>query len=261
MNGPAMKYLWTPPSPLPKFAPWLAVLALMLLVPNRAARAWWIACPLAIVAVVPLTFPYLADTIVRQISGLVTVFSSLAFGLAAVWLLASYLQHRLRFVTFLYMWLVCGVMGGFAFLVRQDWDRSVELLSFLVYLEICVFLIVVSLSLAGLICRRRYRPLALTLWSAAFLTLFPLLIVVPIIGMVAFASQGGIPWFAFLGGILSQAGACFVVLLSFMLLAFSNGFYRQRLKDLLHLEAAAVPPVLPDASLIPSPEPLKGSSI
>ena len=260
MNGPAVKYLWTPPSPLPKFVPWLAVLALMLLVPNRAARAWWIVCPLAIVAV-PLTFFYLAETVLPQISSLEKVFSSLAFGLAAVWLLASYLKHQLRFVTFVYMWLVCAIMGGFAFLVRQDWDRGFEVIGLLVYLQICVFLIVVSLSLAGLTCRRRYRPLVLTLWSAAFLTLIPMLIVVPIVGIGVFMSEGSFPWLEILGGIMSQAGACFVVLLAFLLLAFSNGFYRQRLKDLLHLEAAAVPPVLPDASLIPSPEPLKGSSI
>ena len=40
------------------------------------------------------------------------------------------------------------------------------------------------------------------------------------------------------------AGITFGVLLPFLVLSFANGFYRERLKGLLHLGGAAAPPVI-----------------
>jgi hypothetical protein len=40
------------------------------------------------------------------------------------------------------------------------------------------------------------------------------------------------------------AGISFGVLLPFLVLSFGNGFYRERLKGLLHLGGALAPPVI-----------------
>ena len=49
-QGAPVVYDWVPPSLMPQFLPWLAILALLLLKPNRCASAWWIWVPLACVA-------------------------------------------------------------------------------------------------------------------------------------------------------------------------------------------------------------------
>ena len=41
-----------------------------------------------------------------------------------------------------------------------------------------------------------------------------------------------------------MAGFSFGVVLPFLVLSFANGFYRERLKGLLHLGAAAPPPMI-----------------
>ena len=63
-----------------------------------------------------------------------------------------------------------------------------------------------------------------------------------LIGMIA--SGGNVPALALLGIVGVMAGIMFGVLLPFLVLSFANRFYRERLKALLHLGAAAPPPVL-----------------
>jgi len=121
-EGAPVSYRWTPPSLIPSFLPWLAVLLLLLAKPNRCGRAWWIWLPLGCVAAMEQlsqsAFEFLP-------SGTADMFlemaGSLAFGVAAVWLLAPQLARRHRFVTFLCLAPTLGVFSLFSFLVRQDW--------------------------------------------------------------------------------------------------------------------------------------------
>ncbi|HYG36218.1 MAG TPA: hypothetical protein VEC99_15610, partial [Clostridia bacterium] len=122
-EGPAFTYDWAPPSMLPQLVPWLAMLALLAFKPNRSVRAWWIWVPLG--GVVATVFYGVAPLLSKTSPGAPTAVvegacNSLAFGVAAVWVLAPYLQHRLRFVSFLKMFLVCGVVTALVMWIRAE---------------------------------------------------------------------------------------------------------------------------------------------
>ena len=261
-NGPPLTYLWTPPSIWPVVAPWLAVAALLFLPSNRSLRAWWVVCPLvlAFFAVSPIAarfFAYMGPSDFAPT--LEMMYSSFAFGAAAVWLLAPHLQHRWRLVAGLKTLLVCALMTAFAYFLREDWSKGEDLVAYGIFLGICVLLSVVSLNLAGLLCRRRYRRLALALWFAVFMAFLPLAIALPILMATSGVGNGLVPWSEVLTVLLGPAGSCYAILLVFLALAFGSSLYRQRLKDLLHLEPAAAPIPLAVTPIL-TPEPLERSS-
>src|SRR5208282_6576796 len=91
-QGAPVIYDWVPPSLIPQALPWLAILALLTLKPNRCASAWWIWVPLACVgglASAPETVVELLPS--SQFGVFLDLISALGFGVAAVWLLSSYL--------------------------------------------------------------------------------------------------------------------------------------------------------------------------
>jgi hypothetical protein len=237
-------YTWAAPSLLPQVLPWLAVLVLLMLKPNRTARAWWIWAPLACVAGIDAGLRPALEFIP---SGVLRIFchtfNSLAFGIAAAWLLAPYLQNRLRFFVFLKMLLTVAVMSAGAYLVRLDWEELGIALGFLVFVGLCVLVAVAALSLAGLVCRRQYRPVRLTLWLVVLVAALWVLISAPFF-LFAVLIQGG-PGLDFVQAVLTFVVLTFVGLLPFLALAFANGLYRERLKQLLRLEGPEVPPVIP----------------
>jgi hypothetical protein len=247
-DGPALAYIWTPPSLLPPLLPWLAVLALLAARPNHSGRAWLIWCPLGLVVVAAnaCMTPLLSDILPSEfLAALESIVTSLAFGLAAVWLLSPYLRQRYRVVSFLKVLFACAIMAAFASIVRQDSEEIVEAFALFIFLGACVLLATISFSLAGLVCRRRYRPLGLALWLAVFLLGLALAVTAPFAAIAMAANGGQVQHLGpVLCGVLAVAGGCYAVLLPFLLLAFACDFYRQRLKDLLHLEPMAAPPVL-----------------
>ena len=261
-DGAPVEYEWVPPSPLPGLIPWLGVLLLLALPFNRAARAWWIWVPLLVVTA--------SESLLRaQLefipSSVVTIFclafNSLAFGTAAVWLLAPHLHHRLRFVGFLKL---LGILTGatiLAYLVRAEWEAPAEAVGFLFFVGIFVLVAAVSLRLAGLLCRSRYRPLALALWLAALVAGLWLLIASPFV-LLAVATGNNADWLELIQVLLSFATLTYAVLLPFFVLAFANSLYRERLKALLwlnqqELTLPAVPPNptnAPDRLAPPGPD-------
>ena len=236
--------------------PWLAVLGLLLLKPNRTACAWWIWLPLAAVAASDLLARTLLNSIPSQVMDIFCqVFNAFGFGIAAVWLLATGLGHRLRFLVFLKTLGAVGLMSALCYLVRQDFGGEVAMaFAFLIYIGLVVLVAVVGLSLAGLVCRRQYRPCALTLWLAVFITAVWLVITTPFVAIAAVAHGGEAPWLEFLGAILAFAALTFGIFLPFLVLAFANGFFRERLKDLLHLRPFSPPPVPVAPPPIPAAE-------
>jgi hypothetical protein len=221
------------------------VLGLLLLKPNRTAQVWWIWLPLALVAASEFLARAALDFIPSQVLEIFCqLFNSLGFGIAAVWLVANWLGHRLRFLVFLKVLAAMIVMTGFCFVVRQDFSEGgLETLGFAIYGGVCVLIATVALSLAGLLCRRRYRPVALTLWLAVGIAAILLAITTPFMAIASVASGGEAPWGEFLGGILVFAALTFGMFVPFLVLAFANGLFRERLKDLLHLRPASPPPV------------------
>jgi hypothetical protein len=231
---------------MPQLLPWLGILGLLLLKPNRRASAWWIWVPLGCVAGVASTpQSVLALLPSSQFEIFLELISALGFGLAALWLLSSYLGWKHRMLTFLGILVAMEGFSVLAFVVRQSWEGvGPDTLAVGISLMVCVMVISIALSLAGLACRRRYGWLRLSLWSLAAVVVVWLLIYGPffIIGMIA--SGGRVPLLTLFGIAGVVAGVTFGVLLPFLVLAFANRFYRERLKALLHLGGTGSPPVI-----------------
>jgi len=246
LEGTPVEYDWVPPSPLPRLLPWLGVLLLLALAANRTARAWWIWVPLLLLALGENALRPLLGFIPSSLFALFCLaFSSLAFGVAGVWLLAPHLIHRLRFVVYLKMVGVVAGCSAVAYLARADWEAPAEAIGFVVFLGICVLIAVTGLALAGRLCRGRYRPVNLALWLAAAVTALWLLVASPFV-LLASATGNSVDWIELAQVILSFAALTYAVLLSFVVLAFANGFYRLRLIALLRLsDADAASPIPP----------------
>ena len=112
------------------------------------------------------------------------------------------------------------------------------------FLVASVLVISVALTLSGLVCRGRYCWLRLSLWLMAALVVVWLLVIGPFFAIALISSGGNVPVLALFGFVGGAAGITFGVLLPFLVLSFANGFYRERLKGLLHLGDMAPPPII-----------------
>ena len=225
------------------------MLALLLVKPNRCPQAWWIWVPLGSLA---LLASFLTRALDWLPSPLNQVFSDLVlilgFGSAATWLLAAYLGPRHRALTFLGLLGVAGGFGLVAFVFSQDWTEvggEVGGLAIIGGLGALVFAL--ALTLAGLICRKHYRPMRLCLYALLMILGLWTLITAPFV-LFAFLVSNGAP-----AGLVENlvlplfgiTGVSFVALAPFLLLSFWNSFFRDRLRNLLKLGlTSSVPPVI-----------------
>jgi len=243
-EGAPATYFYTPASLGPQVLPWAAILLLLLLKPNRTGRAWWIWLPL-------LCIPAIEHGLMPQMNFLPSeptnmfcqIFDSLAFGIAAVWLLSPYLQDRVRFLAFLKMLVATAGFSAVAFLVQQDWLEEHLVFGGLIFICVGALVLMGALSLAGLICRRRYLPLRLLLWLFV-LILGGWLVIAGPFAILMSASGGGGEWLEFLTVVVALAALTFVIGLPFLILAFANAFFGERLKTLLQLGREAPPPII-----------------
>ena len=173
-------------------------------------------------------------------------FTALVFGHAACWLVAAYLGWKHRFVAFLGLLVALGGFAGLALVCSQAGeDAGPELWASVVFVAFGAFVLSVSLSLAGWLCRQRYGWRRLTLWLVVCLAVVSVLTAAPFLVFALIASQGSPGVGEFLMGVLLLAGICFATILPFLVLCFTNFFYRERLKALLHLGSAEPPPIAP----------------
>ena len=262
--GPEWAVNWTATGYVSPALPWLAILAMLALKPNRGWSAWWIWAPVAVLAagwkcLEPLFQDPSSGLNLNAVSLLFDVPVALALGLAALWLLASYLGRR-RSLTFLGSLLVLGGFSAFSFAATAGWEVGQEpLLSLLdprhcsdtalagevalpvfVPLALLPFVLASGLALAGIVCRGRYRPWSLWLWlilslSAAWLAASLLLHVV-----CQAAAPTNTP--LFLPWIIFPIATPFIVLilyatlLPFQILSAASPLFRERLKALLRVD-------------------------
>ena len=130
-QGPTVTCNWTTAGLVPGLLPWLAILALLALKPNRGWSAWWIWVPLAGVAGGCHWLQQAVHTSPTDRSGealgmLLEVPIALAFGLAALWLLAPYLGRNHRFRTFLGISAVLLFSIAFSFAATVGWGLGME---------------------------------------------------------------------------------------------------------------------------------------
>ncbi len=243
-EGPAIAHVWTPPSLLPELLPWLAVLCLLLLKPNRTAEAWWIWLPVfAILGVQWGARTALDGSLPSQFLELFCqVPRALVFGLAAIWLASPFLAGATRFHTFFKL---LPVYAGFTLVAHiggQDWVTGGEAVAALIYLGVFVLVFAIALILAGRNCRDRFHPVRFSLCLLGWMTAGFVAVLLPF-AVFALIAQGAQMWAPFGIAILASTAVQMVISFPFLLLSFTNHFYRARLRQLLGQENPGVPPV------------------
>ncbi len=239
-----MAYNWVPVSPLSKLLPWFAVLLLFLLPRNRVLTAWWLWLPLICgLLLQPGLRMILASIPSEPLDMFGQAVTALFFALATFWLISGYLGQKHRFVALLGSLAVVGGFGELAVVCSLiEEGMGPELLVSAIFVALGAFIISVSLSFAGLLCRHRYQWWRLSLWLVVCLTVVSSVTMAPFVLFAFIASHGGMGVGELLTGVLLLAGICFATLLPFLVLSFANSFYRERLKAFLHLTAPLLPP-------------------
>jgi hypothetical protein len=245
-EGSPAVYNWTLPNLLPVLLPWLFLLLLLLLKPNRCAQAWWIwvpvGCVAALGAALQSEMSFVPSSLLDILGGAV---GAIGFGLAAVWLVSGYLGWKHRLLAWLGIWLTLGSVSLLALGIRQGLEgMGPEMVQGAILLLAGATVISVAITLAGLLCRGGYARFRLCGWLIAALLVVWLLVIGPFFIVAMMFSPGNVPVLALIGTVLSVAGISFGTVLPFLILSFANAFYRERLKALLHLGREAPPPVI-----------------
>jgi hypothetical protein len=230
------------PSIAPLLVPWLAILGLLALKPNRCAAVWLIWLPLGCLIGLTLALPPLLPS---EIEFFLDVISALAAGLGALWLLSNYLRRQHRFVTFLCVLFALAGFSSLAFASQQSLNLSSDTFRDGIVLLVAVLVSAAALSLAGLSCRSRYRPAGLYVWLLLLLAVIWLAVMAPFFVIAMLGSNGAIRWREFFIPVLAVAAVNFAALLPFLLLSSASPFFRERLKALLHVKIEAPPVIAP----------------
>jgi len=277
-EGPPTACNWTTAGLVPQLLPWLAMLGLLALKPNRGWSAWWIWLPLACLAggcyCLKLVSQGASNALVEGALGvLLEVPIALAVGLAALWLLVPYLDCRHRSRTFLGILTVLVAFTFCSFSARVGWGVGMEqiaslldprhcaatayagvtALPFVVPLVLPIPGLAAAMVLCGLACRGRYRPFGLCL--RLFASLLGVWVVLSglVFAVWRIALPGHVEYAPFLAVGLFMVALTFALLLPFVVLSFSNSLFRERLMGLLQLQREA-----PPANSLPATEPIPG---
>lgn len=231
---------------MPAVLPWLLMLILLALKPNRIGQAWWIWAPLGVLFILQVGLIALSSSGFDMIEPIVVfadIFGAAGFGLGAVWLLSPFLAGRPRPVVFLALMLIQGAFATVSFLAGMEHGDFPFHIGMLLALGAVVLLLALALTLSGWLCKRRYGPARFALWLLALLLGGWLLAAVPFAVFAAIV-QGMEVWLGILMGAAAFAVASFAVALPFLVLSFVNAYYHERLRRLLGLSAPSLPPPL-----------------
>ena len=258
--GPATAYSWTTAGLGPQLLPWLAVLALLALKPNRGWSPWLIWLALAGLAggrswllrcLQNGSNPFLLNAC----EVLLEVPLALAFGLAALWLMALRLNSRHRFTTFLGILAVLLAFMGFCFAARVGWGMGMEPIAslldprhlaatassgvmatpFFILLLLPAPMVAAAMALCSLACRQRRGTVRLCLWLFLSLLGVWVAVSVPAYGWCRFASPGEVEYLPCLTLALLMTAVSFATMLPFLILSLVNPFFRQRLQAVCSL--------------------------
>lgn len=249
-EGPLVAYHWTPPSLFPSLLPWLGLCVLLLAPANRSRRAWWLLVPVAAVLFF-LTLPPYTDND-RELEMLRGLARPMAFGLAAVWALAFLWVWKHRFLSWLAASTVCGAVAALVLLLRAvQGQMAVETAGMAFAVLVWSGLLASQLWLTGVLCRRQYQPRRVLLTLMAVSLSVHAALAVPIVLCLWAMNAPAISADTVLGIIFVPALLGFALLLPFLVLSFTNDFYRERLQGMLHLSREPSPPMLkPDAAVV-----------
>lgn len=201
----------------------------MLLLPaNRHFHTWFLILPYALLFIAQTQTSRLPDFMdPESLQSFLSVFKAAIYGLAAMWLLLPWLKAGHPFIAFLKCLPVVCVFTPIAIIGEQTGS---ELFAMAIAALILAAVALITLSLAGWRCRRRYRPARAIawclIWSLAFGT-----------GAIAFVAifasivGGSLPSPVELLSALAMAGGLvFATVLPFLVLSFLSRFLGERFK-------------------------------
>lgn len=254
-QGPPLTYHCAAPNLMPDLLPWLALLALLALKPNRCGPAWWIwlplTCLLAGLHCLQLGFHQRAPGFPNE--ALIATFSvpcALGFGLAATWLLAPYLARSRRFRTSLCLLPTLALFSAFSYAAPANWEGEAgeTAMKLLALLVLVTLVLAAAILCCGWICRGRYGPLRLCLALFVSLLVVCFAVLSPLaVGEMLTTRGGGELSGLFVCWLFGAAGS-FVVLLPFVVLSAANSLFRERIKALCHLECKPAQTMAPTPS-------------
>lgn len=220
----------------PRVVPWLVILGLFLLKPNRCRQSWWVWLPLLAVTglglgVVECAWP--PDEESRKI--VQSMLLALGFGWAGMLLLAPLAPCPRKLGRFGCLLLGLGLFALLGLAFGRDWGKGMfsEITDVVcaVLLQFLVFALAAALSLAGWSVRRRFANSGFLGWVLVWLILVWLTLTIPCVALSALGRAEA------LAGVLAIAGLAslvsFVVTLPFLALGAANPLYRQRLRQLI----------------------------
>jgi hypothetical protein len=248
-EGAPVTYNWTMPSLMPLLFPWLLVLLLLALKPNRTAQAWWIWVPVALGAGAGLALRFCADAggNLASTDSLDTIGQfalAASFGIGAVWLLSPWLATKPWPLVFLGGLSLQAVFGAIALLATADEGDIPTTIGMTFVSGFFALGLTLAVTLAALLCRRRFTATRLTFWVLAWLLAGWGLLATPFCVVAQLAGGHG-QGAAFALGASVIVGGSFLTLLPFLLLSFSNSFYQARFRAMLGIKTPSQPPPLP----------------
>ncbi len=212
-------------------APWLAILALLGLKPNRRLTAGWIIAPLGFIILFTTVFPWTLSSPIKEI---VEAADCLAAGLAVAWLMAERLSHRRRGLFFLCLVMAMGAAGIWVFAWGHSGNGQASIPVALVSL-LAILASVLSFNFCGRICRHGYRRAKCYLGLLVLLPIIWFLLFSPLIIYSLIIDKNIVHWLEVAWVISACAAVNYATILPFLILSTANAFYHQRLLALLQL--------------------------
>ncbi len=232
----------------PRLLPWLVILGLGLLRPNRRLQAWLVWLPVAVVAGLGFGIARWIDPNNEGGRLLAECLpTALAFGWAAALLLVPSVSAKSPRGPFTFLLLALGIFSLFSLAAGHDWKTETFMQFFVaVALEFIVFAVAAALSLAARSLSKRFTMSRLFCWFALWSLVVWLALGIPLVTLTLLSSgEGTAP-------VAGVVGCCwcisFVVSLAFLVLAAAVPCYRQRLRDLLQ---PTQPAPAPAATTVP----------
>ena len=217
----------------------LLAAAFVLFKENRCLQALWILLP---VILFKLLWAGLA-TLMRIPSEasvmFVAMIDCLLIGFVLSWLLAERIGNRNRFVT----WLLALALFALAFgAVLINLGFGIEAIQISVFLGLTVGILLLSFTLAGFMCRKKFSPVRFSVWMAVWVLLLTngfFMAFVLIQCVLSHTPLGMIPVQVLLAGLIFT-GILIILLLPFEILLFKNAFWRTRFEAVFRLKTKSV---------------------
>jgi hypothetical protein len=221
---------------------WLAlILATVLPKANRNPRTLLIFVPLVIVNLLWLVVKA-SGIVSSDASEFSTVFHSIAVGITILWLIVNYFNRFRGWARFLISFITIVVVSYLGTLSYST-GFPTELILIPILCASMAITMLSAMTIAGKLCQWKYRPLNFMLWLALWTPLVSLVttFVFYIVGFAIMSSGSG-PYILQMILMVSIVGLIFglclyVMNLPFMILGFTNPFFRERFCSCLRLKS------------------------